>query len=368
MRILHLISSSGLFGAERVVLELSKGLKRNYNCQPVVGVIRNSQSPHIEIAEEAAACCLDSVIFPCRGRFDPKLSSLIGNFVEQNKIDIVHCHGYKSNIYGLLASRNRVPSVTTNHNWLTSGLSLKLYCFLDSCWIRYFNRIVAVSEKIKKEMLKFGLPEKKIRVIDNGIDLERFAREIPTGRIKEEFGLSGNLKIVGTVGSLTTEKGYIHLLKAAKSVLDVGIGVSFLIVGEGPLRNRLEEEAGKLGIRSNIVFAGYRSDIPEMLSTMDIFILSSIKEGLPMVLLEAMAAKKPVIATAVGAVPEVIRDHRDGLLVQPGDIEGLKRAIMELARDPEKADRLAANGYERVKNFSSGNMAGKYFAIYKELQ
>lgn len=368
MHILHLISSSGLLGAERVVIELSKGLQVMHNCHPVIGAIKNIYNPHTEIVDEAIGNNINSVVFPCKSQFDIKLIFSIKEFIKNNRIDIVHCHGYKSNLYGLLASQKKIPSVTTNHNWLKSHWKLKVYCFLDNLWIRYFDRIVAVSEEIRDEMIRYKIPEKKIRIIDNGIDVNRFDKTIPDEKLKRELGLNGNCAVIGTIGSLKYEKGHEYLLKAAKEVLESHAAIKFLIVGGGPLRNSLEDEAKNLGIAGNVIFTGYRKDVAELLSVMDIFVLPSVKEGLPMVLLEAMAAKKPIIATRVGAVSKVIRDNETGILVEPGDVSALQRAIGNLLNDTMKTQGLALKGYGRVKkDFSSENMCREYLTLYKEL-
>jgi glycosyltransferase involved in cell wall biosynthesis len=367
MRILHLISSKGLFGAERVVIELSKGLKKK-DCHPVVGVLRNSHNPHTEVIEEARANNVESIIFPCNGKFDMKVVSKIKQYVIKEKIDIVHCHGYKSNIYGLLSSWKRVPIVATNHNWLTSRLRLKIYCYLDSLWIRLFNRIVAVSEQIASDMMKYGVPSRKIEIIDNGIDLERFNVDTSAINVRRELGLDYNHRVIGAIGHLGYEKGYHYLLKAAGAIVHKEEAVKFLIVGDGILRSNLGELVAELGIKDSIIFAGYRNDIPEILSVMDIFVISSIKEGLPMVLLEAMASAKPVIATKVGAIPKVIQHGKTGILVNPRDVSALTREIRLLLNDCQKARELGLNGYNYVKNALSADvMAQKYLSIYTSL-
>jgi glycosyltransferase involved in cell wall biosynthesis len=368
MRILHLISSVGLFGAERVAIELSKSLKKTYHCEPIIGVIRNAFNPHEEILEEAKRYEVNTAIFRCRGQFDLKLVFSIKEFIKKNRINIIHCHGYKSNFYGLLASKGQIPSVTTNHNWLTSHWKLKLYCFLDSLWIRFFDRIVAVSNEVKKDMLRYKIPEEKIRVIDNGIALERFEKLVETKKMKDPLGFEEKMRIIGTIGSLGTEKEHIYLLEAAKQILDVVKDLKFLIIGDGRLRKQLEEISEKLGIKKHVIFMGQRKDIPELLMAMDIFVLPSIKEGLPMALLEAMAAKRPVIATRVGAIPKVIENKDTGILVEPKDVTGLRDAIMNLLNDPGRMNLLAREGFNRVcMDFSSDEMGKNYLKLYNEL-
>ena len=331
MRILHLISSGGLFGAERVAVELSKSLKKTYHCEPILGVIRNVYNPHEEILEEAINNGIAYTVFSCRSQLDLKLVFSIREFIKKNRIDVIHCHGYKSNFYGLLASKGKVPSVTTNHNWLTTHWKLKTYCFLDSLWIRFFDRIVAVSNEVKKDMLRYKIPEAKIRVVDNGIALERFAKLVETNIMKKQLGFDEKIRIIGTIGSLKIEKGHIYLLEAARQILDMVRDLRFLIIGDGPLRKALEEKSEKLGIEKQVIFMGQRKDIPELLVAMDIFVLPSIKEGLPIALLEAMAARKPVIATRVGAIAKVIENKDIGILVEPKNTNELRDAIMNLS-------------------------------------
>jgi len=368
MHILHLISSGGLFGAERVAIELCKSLKKTYHCEPILGVIRNVYNPHEEISEEAKSNDILYTVFSCRRQLDLKLVFSIREFIKKNRVDIIHCHGYKSNFYGLLASKGQIPSVTTNHNWLTSHWKLKTYCFLDSLWIRFFDRIVAVSNDVKKNMLRYEIPEQKIRVIDNGIALERFAKLVETNKMKSQLGFDENIRIIGTIGSLGIEKGHIYLLEAAKEILDIVNDLRFLIIGDGRLRKPLEDKSEKLGIKKQVIFMGQRKDIPELLMAMDIFVLPSIKEGLPMALLEAMAAKRPVIATRVGGIPKVIENRDTGILVEPKDIKGLRDAIIDLINDPKRMALLAREGFNRVRmNFSSDEMCKNYLKLYKGL-
>jgi glycosyltransferase involved in cell wall biosynthesis len=150
--------------------------------------------------------------------------------------------------------------------------------------------------------------------------------------------------------------------------VDVVKDIKFLVIGDGPLRRALEEKSEELGIKKHVIFAGQRKDIPELLTAMDIFVLPSIKEGLPMALLEAMAAKRPVIATKVGAIPKVIENTEIGILIEPKDILGLRDAMMSLIDDPEKMGLLARRGFERVyTDFSSDEMSKHYLELYKEI-
>jgi glycosyltransferase involved in cell wall biosynthesis len=224
-----------------------------------------------------------------------------------------------------------------------------------------------VSEGVKEEMLRYGVPKEKMRVIDNGIDLARFNDTGSPIEIREKFGIKKGVTIIGTVGNLGAEKGHLYLLQAAKEIVNKVNSVVFIIVGDGPLRRYLESEASALGIKENVIFTGFRTDIPNLLSTMDIFVLPSVIEGLPMSLLEAMSAKRAIVATRVGAISKVVHDG-NGILVKPRDVAGLENAILRLLGSEENRQKYAFAGYETVRtHFSSEQMSSKYMNLYNEL-
>lgn len=368
MRILNLISSTGLYGAERVVIELSGSLLGTLKAHPVVGIISNSYNPCSEVVQEAKKHDLETIVFPSRKQFDVSAISAIRNFLKNNKIDLLHCHGYKSNLYGLLASRRDVPTVTTNHNWLKSDSKLMVYCFLDSLWIRLFDKIIAVSDEIKQEMIRYRIPAKKIDVIDNGIDFARFSNGVAENVISKEFGLDREARVIGTIGSLSQVKGHKCLLYALQNIIRSDRRVVLAIVGDGPLEKDLKQLASDLDIRRNVLFLGFRNDIPAILSSIDIFVLPSLKEGLPVALLEAMASAKPVIATRVGAVERVMTHDKDGVLVAPGDVPMLEKSIAAFLAAGDRARELGIAASAKVRaQFSAERMCGRYFEVYSQL-
>jgi lipopolysaccharide/colanic/teichoic acid biosynthesis glycosyltransferase len=364
--ILHLISSGGLFGAERVLIEIAEGMQSD-TCRVTVGVIETAQNRHLGIAKEATSLGLKTAFFPCSGKIGVSTIFSISDFIKKNKINLVHSHGYKSNLYALLATRHAIPLVATNHNWLTSTFSLKLYCLLDSFVMRFFDQVIAVSKDVREDMLRAGISEQKISVIDNGLNINRLSKALTANlSIKAQLNIPEKNRVIGAVGGLKIEKGFLYLLKAAKGVTALYKDVSFLFVGNGDLKESLIQQSSALGIAEKVVFAGRREDIPELLSIMDIYALSSIKEGLPMALLEAMAAKKPVIATRVGSVPNVIQDGQNGLLIAKADAMALQTAICRLLENPTEAHRFAQAGYDTVRAFySSEIMCKKYMDLYQ---
>lgn len=365
-RVLHFISSSGFLGAENVVLELAKeSSKQGY--WVAIGILENRNNLHMELAESASSQGIRIQIFPCKNRFDWEAVSSIRTYIKTEQPNLLHSHGYKGNFYALAANRKKLPWIVTNHLWKKTTVALKLYAYLDSLLIRHADRIVAVSDEIASEMMKKGISPQKIIVIDNGVDVERFALS-RNEELRKSFGFNGSSKVVGTIASLTPEKGHVYLLEAARKVVDAFPGSRFLIVGDGVERHMLEEKTADLGLTGEIFFAGIRRDVPEILSILDLFVLPSLKEGLPMALLEAQAARLPVVATRVGAVPAVVVHEKTGLLVKPGDANSLSTSITQLLGDVEKGQSFGLHGFERVRaQFSAKAMSDRYFKLYDEL-
>lgn len=371
MKILQLISSTGFFGAENVVLELSRELASR-QIENIIGVFDNSHNPHCELIRHAQEIYLKTKVFKCDGRVDVRTLYDITRFVKRNQIDILHAHGYKSNIYGFIASKlSGKPIVSTCHNWIADDFKTKMYYVLDKGLLHNFDRVVAVSDDIRHELLGMKVESGKIFCIPNGISIGRYAANNNNGcykKLRQEFNISENAKIIGTVARFTPEKGLLNLLCAAKEISREFRSIFFMLVGDGPLRDYLKRETVRLGIEDKVIFTGIRSDMPQVYSVMDIFVLPSLKEGVPMVLLEAMAAKRPVIATQVGAVPKIVENGKNGLLVLPDDHSALKEAMMLLLKDTELTKRIALNGYLRVSNdFSSAKMCGRYMDIYNKV-
>jgi glycosyltransferase involved in cell wall biosynthesis len=239
---------------------------------------------------------------------------------------------------------------------------------MDAFIVRRADRIIAVSEKIARQMRGAGIKSKKICVIENGVDLDRFVGNAASNSVRESLRIKKDVPVVGTVGALTKEKGHMYFLNAASKVNRVFPEAVFLFVGDGRERPNLEKATSYLGIQDNVIFAGMRKDVPEILSILDVFVLPSLIEGLPMALLEAQAAKVPVIATRVGAIPNVIEDGVTGVVVRPKDPEAITEAVIQILCDRKIATKMAERGFERVRDkFSADKMADKYLSLYKEL-
>jgi len=364
MNILHLISSGGFYGAESVVAALAREQSRTHTVQ--VGVFENSHAPENRVAAEFEMRGIPVMRIPCRRRIDLRTVGHIRSIIWQKGIGLVHSHGYKADIYAHLAARRMsVPLIATAHHWTGQTAAVRLYEFFDGLVLNSFHAVVAVSERIASELRGAGVNPDKITVIDNGINLERFNAGTPALRTELQ---QGNRLLIGTAGRLVSQKGISYFLEAAQRVLQEFPDVLFVVVGDGPEREALQQLAGNLGIQGKVSFLGARADMANVYASLDVFVLASLAEGMPMAALEALASGLPVVATDVGAVSRIIVPGQTGMLVHPADSVELAQAVLCLLRDPALRQRLARNGNARVhENFSSAIMARNYESVYEQL-
>lgn len=247
-----------------------------------------------------------------------------------------------------------------------SVLKRRIYNWLERMLDRLTDRDVAVTESMKAEGIETGiLRAHKTTVIYNGMDLVNVDRREVRQDLLKEFGLQGRSPIIGTVGRLEFQKGVDYFLKAAARVLAQVPDVRFLVVGDGPLRGSLEELAEQLGIRHAVVFAGWQEDPVAFMAEMDMMCVTSRWEPFGYVLIEAMALKKPVVATRVGGIPEVVQDECTGILVTPQDPEAIANGILRLLQNPELAKRFGEAGRRRVEQrFAVAQMIEQYERLF----
>jgi glycosyltransferase involved in cell wall biosynthesis len=367
LHILHLISTSGLFGAERVLLELaSQSLLLGVDV--TVTVLKNSRNSNTELADAAFREGIPTLVIPCKGRFDAGVAGTVADVIRKTGAQVIHSHNYKSNYYARQAAdRTGARWIVTNHG-RRAGFKLLLYALLDSLLVRKADRVVAVSAKIADLLASLGISRGVLSVIDNGVNFSRFSGLPARADAGKALGVADDAYVIGTVGALSEEKGHRYLLQAVKSVIASIPNVVCVLVGNGPERTHLEMMAREQGVAEAVFFSGKRDDVPAILSRFDLFVLPSLSEGLPMALLEAQAAKVPVIATNVGAISEVIQNGMTGLVVPPGDATALAEAILRSHNEADKTRNMALKGYDRVKeHYSAETMAQHYLELYREM-
>ncbi|HET9837524.1 MAG TPA: glycosyltransferase family 4 protein [Candidatus Angelobacter sp.] len=360
LKVLQLISSGGYYGAENMLLNLCAS-QDEAGCRNSLLLFYNVHVPNVEFYERARRRGLSVRMVHCRGRADWRAVRQIKEYIAEDAIDVVHTHGYKADLYGYFAARGaRRPIVATCHNWVGGTAALGIYNRLDRMVLKRFSAVAAVSETVRERLLQSGIAAEKIKVIANGIDVAAFERAQALVELRGDA-----TKVIGVVARLDLQKGFEHLLAAVRELGASLSGLKVIIVGEGPDRAAITDMIEREGLRESVVLAGQRSDMASVYASIDIFVLPSLNEGLPMTLLEAMAASRPVVATRVGAIPKVIEDGKTGLLVNPGDAGGLKDALARLLADGALSERLAAQGHEWVaRHYTAAAMARQYRAMY----
>lgn len=364
MRVLHVISSGGMYGAEKMLLNLLAHLPAT-GVQPRLAVFRNGRNPRTEIAVAAAAAGIPVDFVDCRSRLDLRAMRDLRNCIDSHQIDLLHTHGYKSNMYGLWAAqRKRVPVIATCHNWTNDTRALRLYSIADRYILRRFNRVVGVSSTVASTLADAGVPGDRIRTIANGVPINT----VPA-RTLHQFGgtpIDGRI-VVGLVGRLVPQKGFQFLLRGAQKVISEFPEALFVFVGDGFYRRELEQLAVECGVARHVVFTGERADMDAVFRSFDIFVLPSLREGMPVTVLEAMAASVPVIATQVGGIPKLL-ENGTGILVDPEDADGLAENLISLIADPIRRQALGGRGRASIeRGFSAERMAENYAQLYREV-
>lgn len=303
-----------------------------------------------------------------RAGLDLTLILRLAKFFRRSRPDVLHTHSLDPMLYaGIAAMLARVPvRIHTQHNTWLADYSWKERLKYRVAQ-RFFDVIVAVSTQTDREVARYGVPRSRRRVILNGIDFAEYADFEPgTATVEPPVDEAVGLTL-GTVGRLAPEKGIHRLLDAFSVLRSRSPKLRLNIVGDGPERGRLERRAVELGLGDSVTFAGYRSDVRACLADFDLFVLPSITEGIPLALLEAMAAGLPLVASSVGGVPEVVRNESSGLLVPADDVDALVAACARLVNDPELRQRLGRGAVQEVTNrFRFSTMAYAYRALYEQ--
>lgn len=364
MKILQLISSSGPYGAESMVVALTRELNaRGCDCRLMLIENRHRRDP--QVSALAARHGVMPEALPCRGRWDGQAIRRLRSYLREEGIEVLHAHGYKARLFAWRAARGlTVRLATTCHGFVHDTLALKIYDRMDRWTLRRFPRVAAVSDDMSRQLREYGISSAALSTIANGVDLDRFRDAQPT--LRAELNPPGPL--LGAVGRLSPEKGLDGLLHAAAKLAARFPEVRWALVGDGPQRGALEQLASKLGIADRVTFTGRREDMPGIYASLDALLLPSLDEGLPMVVLEAMAAGRPVLASRVGAIGHVIRDGENGLLAPPGDVEALRGAIERLLAEPGLGTRLGAAARATIEDrFSAAQMAAAYLQLYGDM-
>ncbi|MBA3496250.1 MAG: glycosyltransferase [Gemmatimonadales bacterium] len=364
--VVHFTDSDEFGGTEQVVLQLLSGLDRR-RWRPVL--MHHGGASHERLAAGANEVGVEFRLVPRVSRRSDVLSGILPlvRAIRAEHPAVFHAHlaASLSGKYGLIAAAlSRVFAVVGTAHLFTEvppGLRADLnHRAARACVDRY----IAVSEEVARRMrARFRVPASKLQVVRNGIDLDRYCRAADP-RLRLLLARDEPRAVVLTVARLDPQKGHEYLLAAAAAIPQA----VFVFAGEGEERPRLERMARALGVADRVRFLGHRSDIPDLLAVCDVFVLPSLYEGLPLAVLEAMAAAKPVVATAVGGTDEAVTNGKSGLLVPPAEPSALAGAIRTVLGDPTVARRLGEAGQARARReFSASRMIREVSGVYEDL-
>ena len=291
------------------------------------------------------------------------------------KPHIVHTHTSKAGILGRWAAcLTRVPVIIhTPHGHIFWGYfnhwNTALYIFLEKLTATITDKIITLTAQEKKDHCIYRLAHNnKFTIIHSGIDLNNFFNiQVNSAEVKNKLGIPEGSFVVGTIGRLTPVKGHKYLIEAASKILLKIPGMIFVFLGDGELINELKRQATVSGINDKVLFLGWRPDVAEIMSTFDVFVLPSLNEGMGKVLVEAMAMGKPIIASDIGGIPDLIIHGNNGLLTSAGDPESIAMSIEFLYRDPSKRKELGENGKAIAAQYSADSMIQKIDRLYLEL-
>lgn len=347
-----------MYGAEAVILNLLRTMRDGPH-RAALGIFHNASNPNRQFFDAAVREGLSPKLIECSGQVDRGTVRSIRELAVAEGVDVIHAHGYKADIYCFFAVRGRVPLISTCHTWYDTDFLVTLYGKADRFVLRSFQRVVAVSEEVRRQLLGAGVRSERIRMVRNGIDLRPFEgprRSADSGEV-----------VVGLVGRLAWEKGVDLFLSAAARLGNEFPRARFVVVGEGPDAEKLAGMLDELKIRGRAELLGRREDMPAVYRSLDIMVSASRQEGLPMAILEGMASRLPLVATTVGEVPTVVRDGVTGFVVPPEDVDALAGAIAKLLRDAGLRERFGEAGRKLIEDeYSASRMTAEYLRIYEE--
>ena len=361
MKIALLLESDGPGGAETVLLTMAKSLReRGHQIVPV-----GPKEGEGWLGERFREAGFEPAFFELRRALDIRCVMDLKALMQRRGVDVMHSHEFTMAVYGAAAARLAgVPHVITMHGGrYYAGALRRRVAFRWA--IRNSARTVAVSGFTARDLeTSLGLAEGSLHVIPNGLRITRGDR----ANVREELGLSATDLLVLTVGNLYLVKGQDVLVRAVARVLkeDPSLPVYLAVAGRGEQEPVLRSLARENGIIDRVHFLGFRDDVPDLLAAADVFALPSRSEGLPLALLEAMFAGRPVIASAVGGIPEVVRHNQEALLCEPDSPDDLASALSSLLREPDLRERLGTAGRDLAKQrYSPEAMVSAYETVYR---
>jgi len=359
LKILHVSTPTSWRGGEQQAAYLAIALKAS-------GIDQIVLCPeHSALSVKMKAASIPVEIFSSRGIMNFTLARQIATLCRGKNIDIVHCHDSHAHSAAVIAAsvfNNPTPIIVSRRvDFPVSGNFMSKWKYNHPS----VKRILCVSEMIKTITTPAIKDSTKLTVVYSGIDLSRYETPITDRTLPRELHLSPSVRLVGNISALADHKDYPTFLLTAAALCKEHDDLHFIIAGKGPEEERIKSIILEQNLGSKIHLLGFREDVKEVMQSLDVFLMTSVTEGLGTIVLEAFAAGIPVVATRAGGIPEMVVDGVTGLLADPSDVDALKNATLRILNDPALRKQLTENAKERVKDFSFQTTAAKTLEIYR---
>ena len=363
MRIAHILSSFGMGGQERVALDLASGQRAAGHRVMAVSLAGGAEGP---LARDFREQGVEVVTVPKSSGFDPALAVRLASLFRREQVEVVHTHNPQPLLYGAMGGRLAGAVVVHTKHGANPDQGRRLT--LRRLGGRLAHAYVAVSQATADvARAKRECSEEKLVVIDNGIDLSRFHADLDArASVRAELGIPAEACVVISVGRVAPEKAHADLVMAMAPLLSDA--VELVIAGDGSSMERVRDAVARNNVGKHVHLPGSRRDVPRLLASADVFAMSSITEGLPLVLPEAMASGLPIVSTAVGGIPTVVDEGVTGFLVPAGDSVAMRDRISTLVLDPALRTRMGERARAiALQRYSAERMVSDYLALYESL-
>lgn len=346
-RVLITIDTYAVGGPGKLILQFLVNGGRE-SCAPLVAGFWRGPEGKWQFREAVESCGVRFAVLRQKFAFDPMVIGDAYRLARANGIQILESHGYKSHVVCLaLKKLLGIPWIAYEHGWTSENLKVGLYNLLDRKIVRFADRIVPVSLDLGAKLGLGKRDQQKLVCIPNAVTPP--PRPGAECGFRERLGVRKGDFLVGVVGRLSPEKGHRQFIEAFKIVSSAHGNVKAVFVGDGQEREAIVEAIRQHGLEGSIILAGYQEEVSPYYRACDVIVLPSLREGMPMAALEAMSFAKPVVATNVGGIPEVVLDGQTGLLVEPANPSALAGAISGLLKDPARMKKLGCAGQKRAE-------------------
>ena len=359
--VVHIIDRLPPDGAERLIAEVLRNRGDAYEYH-VLCLVEGGR-----LVDEIERNGVPVTVLGRRNGHDWRHGLALYRWLRSKSPQVVHTHLFTADAWGrTFAWLARVPGIfSTVHS--TNAWKSSLHLQVDRILSRLSDAVIACTAEVQNTIVSQGIPEHKVVSVPNGVDLDRMSGFAAVD-LKDDFGVPGDVPTFALIGRLHEAKGHTDLLPVLQSIAEAGQEFACIFVGEGELEVDLRRRVAEMSLQSHVFFAGFRSDVPGILKALDFLVMPSRWEGLPISLLESMACDTPVVASAVGGIPDVIESGVDGLLYPQGDAEALTSALTQMLCDPTGRERMADKGRAKIEaQYSAAAVARAYESLYDKV-